>query len=115
MAVLINGIKLEPQPAATSWAPAVTGSNLDGTETLGGYWQLTLSSPPVGRDQTTAFNWRDFENQVLTSVTVPAPGKGPEDPVTTYNSGVVSKKIQQFNQPRERTISGVALSLLVVV
>lgn len=110
--VLINGILLEPQPAETEWMLTVVEQKLDGTEATGAYQVFSMRAPPL-KGQT--FNWLDFENQVLTSITCYAPGTGPEGASVTYSSGAVARKIQNYQQPSDRTVRQISLEVAIVV
>jgi hypothetical protein len=111
--VQINGTTLNPQPSETAWEESVTGGKLDGTDALGAYSVLTLRAP-VESGGTANWNWSDFENQVLTSITVPDRLETMRGTGTTYSSGVVSKKITKTNAPPGGLVRGVEMRVLVV-
>lgn len=110
--ILLNGIKLEPQPASSEWTVETLGRKLNGTDEGAAFARLMLSSPPL---KGQSFNWQQFENQVLTSMTAYAPGTGPEGAATTYSSGVVARKMTTYSQPSDRTVRQVILEILVAL
>lgn len=112
MNIMINGIILKPQPTNREWQVDITGQKLNGTQETGAYQRLIISSP---KRNGQYFNWKDFENQVLDSITVFAPGDTPEDDYVTYSTGVVSKKIASYQIPEDQTVTGVSMEIMIIV
>ena len=110
--IAINGVELQPQPAYDAWEDVQVNLNLNGTDGLGAYKIFRMQAPALA-GQT--FNWDNFENQVLTSLTAYAPGGLPTDAEVTYNIGVVSKKILKYESPLDRSVVNVELVILVIV
>lgn len=111
--VAINGTTLNPQPRDVTWEPVSSGGKLDGTDSLGAYDTLVLTTPPA-RGGTANFNWDSFENSVLTSIVAPAKGETMSSGSgTTYNSGVVSGPIKVSSKPGD--IQETQMTVLVVV
>lgn len=111
----INGTALNPQPQTARWAYQSTGGKLDGTDHLGAYDVLILTSPPA-RGGTANWNWNSFENQTLTSIVAPARGQTMKDGSgTTYNSGVVGKPIMEVRDVPGGVLESVEFRVLVVV
>lgn len=114
VSVLINGVTLNPQPAETTWERAVTGEKLDGTDGLGAYWIHTLKAP-VDRGGTANYNWANYANLVLASITTHAPFDTMRGTAVTYSAGVVSKAIVSQNAPPGGLVRDVELKVLVVI
>lgn len=111
--IIINGTELSPQPAQVDWLIPVNGSKLNGTEAEAAFGVLVLSAPKM---KNATFNWASFENSVLSSIVAPSPGTDAEsNSYTTYNSGVISRKIKSFSVPNDRTVTGVSLEILIVL
>jgi len=112
--VLINGVTLIPQPASVDWKSNSLGGKLDATEAIGAAETVILKAP-VGRGGTASWNWSAYENQILTSITVPARFSTMRDTGTTYSSGVVSKRIKDIQAPPGGLVYGVELEITVVI
>lgn len=112
--VAINGVTLNPQPAETSWTTVVVGNKLNGTNALNGYMLHTLKAP-IDRGGTANWNWGNFDNTVLTSITTHAPFDTMRGTAVTYNAGVVSKQIITIEAQLGGIVAGVEMELLVVV
>lgn len=110
--IAINGVILEPQPAWDEWQSEVVSQLLNGTESVGAFQTFVMRCPPLGGQD---FNWTDFENQELTSLQTYPPGGLPTDAAVVYSSGVVSRKIETFTSPLDRSVTGVELRILVNV
>lgn len=115
VAIQINGVTLNPQPASVTWKPSPTGSKLDGTLHLGAYQVLELVAVPTPGGSSN-FNWTDYENLVLTSVRAYAPGDdGQTGAAVTYNSGVVSQPIEEIRSEPGGILRGIKMTLAVVI
>lgn len=110
--IKINGVELQPQPARDTWEAPAVGQKLNGTEEIGAYMVYRMFAPPLA-GQT--FNWRQFENQVLTSLQTYAPGELTTSADVIYSSGVVSQKIKTYEMPEDQSIVGIELDILVVI
>ena len=110
--ITINGDLLEPQPASTEWQLPIAGNKLDATQALAAYATFIVTSPPI---KNQFFNWKSYENLVLTSLGCYAPGETPEGTPITYSSGVVSRKITAYQQPEDRTVRQIRMEILVVI
>jgi hypothetical protein len=110
--IKINGTTLTPQPASDVWEENISGGMLDGTDEVGAYKIFRIQAPVLAGQ---AFNWQQFENQVLTSLQAYAPGDLPTGTDVVYSAGVVSRKIKQFQMPLDQTVRGVELEIAVVV
>lgn len=111
----INGTALNPQPRTAQWDLQSGGGKLDGTDHLGAYDILILTSPNA-RGGTANWNWNSFENQVLTSIIAPARGQTMKDGSgTTYNSGVVARPIMEVRDVPGGVLESVEFRVLVVV
>ena len=98
MTITINGTALNPQPRAKVISSNSQGGKLDGTDALGAYAIIELTST-VARGGTANFNWDSFENSVLTSIALPAKTATLQDANTTYSSGVVASSISVQSRP----------------
>jgi hypothetical protein len=115
VSVQINGTALFPQPAAVMWESAIIAGKLDGSEAIGIYEAVTLTAP-VETGGTAQWNWSTFENQVLTSIVLPERFETMlEASGTTYNSGVVARRIKRQEGPPGGLVRGVELQVLVAV
>lgn len=113
--VAINGVTLNPQPAEVNWETPIIGDDkLDGTEATGAYETVTLRAP-VDNGGTANWNWSTYENQVLTSIVLPARFSTMRDTGTTYSSGVVSKRIKSISAPPGGLVRGVELTVSVII
>lgn len=111
MTIDINGVILIPQPNEAQFAQPTLGGILNGTEEEGVYWVITLTAPIY---RNTAYNWDVFENQVLTSLDLWAPGDGPDDTPVVYDD-VIAKAISSYRNPADRTVRNVSLDILVAI
>lgn len=109
--VLINGIVLKPQPTNREWSIPIVSGKLNGTQETAAYYVMTLQAPKMNGQY---FNWRDFENTVLNSFTIFAPGESPESLYTTYQNAV-ARKIQSFQSPEDQTVTGISMEVMVIV
>jgi hypothetical protein len=113
--VQINGTTLNPQPASVDWESNIIGGKLDGSEAIGAYEAVTLRAP-VDNGGTVNWNWSTYENQTLTSIVLPARFETMKEASgTTYNSGVVSKRIRAIDAPPGGLVRGVEMRVLVVI
>lgn len=110
--VKINGVALSPQPASSQWNIPTTGNKLNATNNVGAFASFVISAPPL-KDQT--YNWADFENIELASIETYPPSTNPEGTYQVYNSGVVSRKIQSYSQPQNRTVESISMEILVAL
>ena len=114
VSIQIDGTALNPQPRTATWDLNSGGGKLDGTDHLGAYDTLVLRSPPA-RGGTANWNWKDFENQVLTSIQAMPRGQTMKTgSATTYNSGVVAKPISTVVASPGDIVESVELRVLVV-
>lgn len=95
-----NGVALIPQPQEATWTIDIVDQKLDGTDALGAYRVLRLSTPQY-RD--SGYNWDTYENSVLTSIQAFAPGDTPNGASVLYNSGVVARRIREYRVDVNRT------------
>ena len=109
--IAINGTTLQPQPARTSWEDAIVAGKLDGTDHTGAYKIFRMQAPNI---KSQVFNWDSFENQVLVSLTAYAVGDVFESANVTFSSGVVSKKISQYQSPLDNSNTGIELIIQVI-
>ena len=112
--VQINGTALNPQPRETVWNVEIIGQKLNGTEEAGAYQVLTLRAP-VSTGGTANWNWGDFDNTVLTSVTAPAPFDTMKGTAVTYSSGAIARAIRSNAAPPGGLVRGVEMDILVIV
>jgi len=112
--VQINGATLNPQPASVDWESNIIGGLLSGIDALGAYETVILRAP-VDQGGTANWNWASYENQVLTSITIPARFSTMRDTGTTYSSGVVSSRISRIDAPPGGLVRGVEMRVRVVV
>jgi hypothetical protein len=115
VSIQINGTDLNPQPSSVTWKPNPAGGKLDGTTHLGAYHLLELVCVPTPGGSSN-FNWTTFENTVLTSIRAYAPGDDGQDgtPVT-YNSGVVSRPIEEIRSEGGGILRGIKMTVAVVI
>ena len=109
MTVQINGTTLSPQPREINWQSEIIDGKLNGTDAVGAYVPVTLSAPV---DRGGSWNWASFENQVLTSITIPARYSTMSDSLTTYNDAI-AKKIARTRAKVGDTVDNVELTVLV--
>lgn len=112
--IAINGVALNPQPADVDWESNIIDEKLDGTDATGAY-QTVILRFPVDRGGTANWNLATYENQVLTSIVLPARFSTMRDTGTTYSSGVVSKRIESIKSPPGGLVRGVEMSVRVIV
>jgi hypothetical protein len=113
--VTINGTALLPQPRNATWRTTVLGGAVNGTDAIGAAYIVTLLSPSA-RGGTASFNWASFENQTLTSITVPTRSESLKaSSFTTYNATVVSRSIRQIRSVLGDIIESIELDIQVVV
>lgn len=113
--IKINGTTLVPQPATANWLPNEGGGKLSGVSHLGAYHILVLRCVPT-QGGASNFNWRDYENQVLTSIQAYPPGQdGQNGTPTTYNSGVASEPIREISSGPGGILRGIEMRIKVVI
>lgn len=111
--VQINGVTLNPQPAEVNWSSEIVGDYLDGSQAVGAYETVTLVAP-VDSGGTANWNWGNYENMVLTSITIPARFETMRGSGTTYSDGVISKRIKSTNAPPGGLVRGVEMEVRVI-
>lgn len=112
--VIIDGSTLVPQPANINWQATVIKGKVNGTEAVGSAYIVTLTAPN-SRGGTANWNWSSFENQVLTSIVIPARGQTLQNAsFTTYNTKVVGKAIRQVRSVPGNILTPAQFDVLVV-
>ena len=113
--IQLNGTALSPQPAEVNWSTEIIQQKLNGVDATGAYQIVTLRAP-VETGGTANWNWASLENQELTSVQLPRPYTTMrQSDAVTYNSGVVTRKIQAINAPPGGLVRDVEMQVLVVI